>query len=84
MIMFLFLKNQVHLLIVEYTVDRMWTEITSIKIIYRIMGNSLFLYSIPLVDALYIEQGFDDPDDPTPITPVLNNSNKRAENGTSK
>ena len=73
-----------HILIVEYTVDRMWTEITSIKILYRIMGDTIFLYSIPLADALYIEQGFNDPDDPTPITPILKNSQKKEGDGTSK
>lgn len=73
-----------HILIVEYTVDRMWTEITSIKILYRIMGDTIFLYSIPLADALYIEQGFNDPDDPTPITPILKNTQKKEGDGTSK
>jgi hypothetical protein len=62
----------------------MWTEITSIKILYRIMGDTIFLYSIPLADALYIEQGFNDPDDPTPITPILKNTQKKEGDGTSK
>ena len=73
-----------HILIVEYTVDRMWTEIMSIRIIYRILGDTKFVYSIPLADALYIEQGFDGPEDPTPITPILKNSQKKVGDGTSK
>ena len=73
-----------HILIVEYAVDRMWTEIVSVKIAYRILGDTKFVYSIPLADALYIEQGYDGPDDPTPITPILKNSQKKAGDGTSK
>ena len=77
-------SNSQHILVIEYAVDSMWTRILSVKILYRAYGETLFEYSIPLTDTPYLEQGFDSPDDPTPITPVLKNSQKKAIYGTSK
>jgi hypothetical protein len=77
-------SNSQHILIVEYAVDNMWTEILSVKILYRISGQTMFEYSIPLSDTPYLKQGFNCPEDPTPMVPVLKTSQKILQNGTSK
>lgn len=77
-------SNSQHILIVEYAIDNMWTGVSSVKILYRVFGRTIFDYSIPLTDAPYLKQGFDSIEELTPIVPVLKTSQKILRNGTSK